>query len=196
MTRPVYGAPDGHGRYGILDHRDGRVLCHECGRWWRHLATHLAGTHGIRAAEYRASHGLSAGTALIGEATRAALADGWERHRDLHVAALDEHRDPDRARAGMTPHGQWAPELVAGRRARAVAARVDLTAAQIDELGDVTDIRGWADRARTLMARDGMPAAAIARATGLATGTVSQRLRRYPPAWPSVEREAHPGRDP
>lgn len=31
------------------------------------------------------------------------------------------------------------------------------------------------------MARDGVPAAAIARASDLATGTVSQRLRRYPP---------------
>lgn len=79
----------------------------------------------------------------------------------------------------MTQRGQWAPKLVAGRQARPTAARVDLTAGQTAELGDVTDIRGWVARARALMARDGVPAAAFARATGLATGTLSQRLRRY-----------------
>ncbi len=180
--RPVYGGPDGHGRYGILDRDEqGRVLCHECGRWWQHLATHLAGTHGIRAADYRERHGLSPGTALVGARTQAAMREAWETHRALHVAALDEHRDPDRARGGMTRGGQWAPELVAGRRERAIARRVDLTPAQLAELGDVTDIRGWCDRARALMARTGAPAAAIARASGLATCTVSQRLRRYPP---------------
>ena len=182
MTRPVYGAPDGHGRYGILDRRaeDGRVLCHECGRWWRHLATHLAGTHGIRAADYRRAHGLSSGTALIGSSVQAKLAEASSRPERLeHLAGI---RDPDQARAGMTPGGQWAPELVAGRRARAAARRVDLTPAQIAELGDITDIRGWCQRARTLIARDQVPASAIARATGLAEGTVSQRLRRYPPS--------------
>lgn len=180
MSRPVYGAPDGHGRYGVLERResDGRVLCHECGRWWHHLATHLAGTHGIRAADYRRAHGLSGGTGLVGTRVRDALSEASSAPE--RVAALAEHRDPDRARAAMTSRGQWAPELVAGRRARARAARVDLTLEQLAELGDVTDIHGWADRARALMARDGVPAAAIARASGLATGTVSQRLRRYP----------------
>lgn len=180
MTRLVYGGPDGHGRYGILDRSGGRVLCHECGRWWRHLGTHLAGTHGIRAADYRRAHGLSSGTALVGDSVQAKLRDASSRPERLaHLAGI---RDPDRARAGMTRGGQWAPELVAGRRARAIAGRVDLTAEQLAELGDVTDIRGWCDRARALMARDGVPAAAIARATGLAEGTVSQRLRRYPAA--------------
>lgn len=180
MTGPVYGDPDGHGRYGILDRDDdtGRVLCHECGRWWQHLATHLAGTHGIRAADYRARHGLSTGTALIGSQVRAKLAESSGRPE--RIAQLAEHRDPDRARAGMGP-GRWAPELVAGRRARAIARRVDLTPAQLAELGDHTDIAGWADRARALMARDGVSAAAIDRATGLATGVAAQRLRRYPP---------------
>ncbi len=180
MTRPVYGAPDGHGRYGILDRRpeDGRVLCHECGRWWHHLATHLAQGHGIRAADYRRAHGLSTGTALIGAQVRDALSEASSQpDRVERLAAV---RDPDRARAGMTRAGQWAPELVAGRQARAAARRIDLTAAQLNELGDVTDIAGWAARARALMARDAVTAAAIARACGLATGTVSQRLRRHP----------------
>ncbi|MGD9526420.1 MAG: MucR family transcriptional regulator [Dehalococcoidia bacterium] len=129
-ARPVYGGPDGHGRYGILDRDEqGRVLCHECGRWWQHLATHLAGTHGIRAADYRRTHGLSTGTALIGARTRAALRAGWERNADTHTAALDRGRNLDAARARMGP-GQWAPEAVAGRRARTAARRVDLTPEQ------------------------------------------------------------------
>lgn len=178
--RPAYGSPDGHGRYGILDREDGRVLCHECGRWWQHLATHLAQGHRIRAADYRLAHGLSTGTALVGSQVRDALSEASSQ--PARVEHLRTVRDPDRARAGMTRGGQWAPELVAGRQARARARRVDLTAEQMSELGDATDVPGWAGRARALMARDRVPAAAIARATDLSVGAVHQRLRRYPDA--------------
>ena len=57
---------------------------------------------------------------------------------------------------------------------------MDLSEAQLAELGDVTDLPTWAERARILMAREQLPAAAIARATGMAPATVAQRLRRYP----------------
>lgn len=180
MSRPTFGGPDGHGRFGILDRRaqDGRVLCHECGRWWHHLATHLAQGHGIRAAAYRQAHGLSSGTALVGTRVHDALSAASSDPARIELLATV--RDPDRARAGMTSRGQWAPELVAGRQARGTAQRVELTTEQLAELGDVTDIPSWAARVRVLMDRDGVPAAAVARASGLATGTVSQRLRRHP----------------
>lgn len=43
-----YAAPDGYGRYGILDTTDdGLLICHECGRPCRHLATHARLAHGI-----------------------------------------------------------------------------------------------------------------------------------------------------
>lgn len=54
------------------------------------------------------------------------------------------------------------------------ARRVDLTAAQIAELGDVTDIPGWADRVRALVARDGVSLSAVGRAAGLTAPTVHQ----------------------
>lgn len=181
MTRPVYGGPDGHGRYGILDRRDedGRVLCHECGRWWHHLATHVTAAHGIPAADYRRTHGLSSGTALIGTRVRTKLAAASSQPE--RVAQLASVRDPDHARTAMTRDAQWAPELVAGRIARGRARRVDLTPEQIAELGDWTDISGWTVRARALMERDGVPAAAIARAVDVPAATVWQRLRRHPP---------------
>ena len=53
---------------------------------------------------------------------------------------------------------------------------VDLTAERIAELGDVTDIPGWADRVRALVARDGVSLSAVGRADGLTAPTVHQRL--------------------
>lgn len=62
MTRPAYGAPDGHGRYGILGRDDeGRVVCHECGRPCEQLATHLRYSHDMSAVEYREAHGIVPG---------------------------------------------------------------------------------------------------------------------------------------
>ena len=81
----------------------------------------------------------------------------------------------------MTGRGQWAPELVAGRIARGRARRRDLTPAQVAELGDVTDVQGWAQRARALIERSGVSAAAIGRAIEMPTATVHQRLHRHPP---------------
>jgi hypothetical protein len=181
VTPPVYGGQDGHGRYGILDHDEqGRVLCHECGGTFEHLATHARGMHGILAADYRRRHGLSSGTALVGDSTRNAMRQAWERNAEQHTADLAARRNTDTARAAMTNRGQWASELVADRIARARARRVDLNKEQIEELGDWVDIPGWAARARTLMQRDGVPAAAIARALDVPTATVWQRLRRHP----------------
>ena len=181
MSRPAYGAPDGHGRYGILEHEAGKVACHECGRFWSHLATHLHGAHAITAAAYRAAHGLSAAMPLVGRATAEAMSAGWARNAQVHLAALDASRDPEAARqAAPKRGGRWSPSMVAARQASAAARRVDLSEAQLAELGDVTDLPTWAERARALMAREGLPAAAIARATGMAPATVAQRLRRHP----------------
>lgn len=110
-----YGARDGHGRFGIVDRDDeGRVVCHECGRSWEHLAPHVWQAHGLRVEAYRERHGLSTGTRLVGEETRARMRAGWQRHEGQHLADLAAHRDPDAARAGNRPGSRWRPELVAG----------------------------------------------------------------------------------
>lgn len=182
MTRLKYGGPDGHGRYGLLDHDEqGLLICHECGQSYRQLATHVAGRHGIAPAAYRAAHGLSPGVRLVAEQTRQALREAFARHAELHLAALDASRDAAAANRASLRDTRWAPGRIAARQQLMAARRVELTDEQLAELGDATDIVGWCDRARMLMARDGVPAAAIARATGLATATVSQRLRRHPP---------------
>lgn len=182
QQRPTYGAPDGYGRYGMLDRDDeGRLLCHECGRWWQQLATHVRGAHGVTAAEYRKAHGLSTRTRLVGTVVQGKLSARWDApDRERRLERLAEVRDIGRARSLNTREGHWRPERVAKRMAVAAARRVDLTAAQVEELGDVTDIAGWAARARRLMERDGVSAAAIGRAVGLTSPTVLQRLRRYP----------------
>lgn len=191
MTRPAYGSLDGHGLYGILTRDDeGRVICHECGRACEQLATHLRYSHGMSAALYREVHGLSTGTKLLGTATLAKLSESWRRHEAEHLARLDATRDVDAARSRNTAAAQWRPELIARRREAAAAQRRDLTSAQVASLGDITDMQGWADRARALIERDGVSVAAIARAVGMSTGGVDGRLRRYP----ASDRPARPAR--
>lgn len=108
MTRPAYGAPDGHGRYGILGRDDeGRVVCHECGRPCEQLATHLRYSHDMTAAQYREAHGLSTGTKLLGTSTLGKLSESWHRHEAGHLARLEATRDIDRARSLNTPEAQW-----------------------------------------------------------------------------------------
>lgn len=179
----IYGQPDGYGRYGILEQDDdGRLLCHECGQWWQHLATHARLAHDITAAEYRHAHGLGTTTRLVGLQARERMAAAYDRHRDTHLAALERSRNPREAVAQSLSHrgGQWAPEVRAKRRAAGRASRsVDLTPPQLDYLGDDTDLQQWADRARRLLT-DGVTQAALARAADITPAAVAQRLRRYP----------------
>lgn len=69
-------------------------------------------------------------------------------------------------------------ELIARRREAAAAQRQELTPEQAAELGDITDMQGWADRARSVMARYGVSKPAIARAVNMTPGAVWGRLRR------------------
>jgi hypothetical protein len=46
------------------------VRCHECGDWFENLAAHVRYEHDIKARDYKASHSLSLGTALVGDAVR------------------------------------------------------------------------------------------------------------------------------
>lgn len=182
MNRPVYLAPDGHGRYGILDYdQDGRVLCHECGRTWDHLATHLRGAHAITADAYRLTHGLAPGQALVGEGTRVRMAQRWAANADLHLADLAASRDTARARSSNRKGRVWTAQEIAVRQEANRARRGrDLTKAEVASLGDETNIPAWADAARALLALDGITATSIARVSNIALPTVHQRLRRYP----------------
>lgn len=175
------GDPDGHGRYAQLEHDDeGRLLCHECGTWWAHLATHARGAHGIPAAAYRQAHGLGASTRLVGDVVRERMRVANAARGDEHLARLAASRNPDTARARTS--GTWAPQTRAARAATARARRGrPLTPDETARLADADhDLQTWADRARDLLAQPDITARSIAEATDIATPTVHQRLRRYP----------------
>ncbi len=59
------GAPDGHGRFGMLDEDDEGLLCHECGHRFQHLGLHVWKAHGLTAREYRMAHGLLRSRGLV-----------------------------------------------------------------------------------------------------------------------------------
>ncbi|KGF17352.1 MucR family transcriptional regulator [Corynebacterium freneyi] len=65
LTEPAVGSPSGHGRYGILDVDGDRVLCHECGGWYRSVGAHVPRSHDMTAREYKITHGLPLGTPLV-----------------------------------------------------------------------------------------------------------------------------------
>ncbi|MHA7132525.1 winged helix-turn-helix domain-containing protein [Oerskovia turbata] len=178
---PRVGDPDGHGHYAQLERDDeGRPLCHECGTWWQHLATHARGAHGIPAAAYRQAHGLGATTRLVGDGPRERMRAAYAARGDEPLARLAATRDPDAARAASP--ATWAPQTRAARATTARARRGrPLTPEETERLADVEhDLQAWVDRARTLLAQPDISARSIAEAADIATPTVHQRLRRYP----------------
>lgn len=179
---PRFGDPDGHGRYGILDQQAGRLLCHECGGWWRQLATHARYRHGMTAAEYRVEHGLSPRARLVSDAVRQRLGQVWEHHRDDHLERLDATRDPARAfQASMSATGRplTAQERAERQQRRHATRGRALTPDETARLGASTSVEEWAGVARSLMSLNGVSTSSIARATGLPLGTVSGRLYRF-----------------
>lgn len=105
--RQVGVTPSGRGIWGVLTTAaDGRLLCHECGRWYVALGVHIGMVHGsVR--EYRLTHGLlmSQPLAATGLSTRLAAATrgngGTERiaaHRRTDIA---DRIDPALARRGQ-----------------------------------------------------------------------------------------------
>lgn len=182
-----YGAADGHGRYGVLDaDEEGRLICHECGRSWLHLGTHVRQAHGLMPAEYRDSHGLGVSTSLVSSGLADRMRQSWQRHEPEHLAVLEAARDPERAResspVGHTgSRGTSRAEVLAGYQARARARRGrTLTLEEVESLGDGLDLQAWADAARVLLSDPAVSSRSLAEACDIAPATVQQRLRRYP----------------
>ncbi|GHG15253.1 MucR family transcriptional regulator [Streptomyces filamentosus] len=113
---------------------DGLVTCLTCGRRYRSLGPHLARTHQMTAAEYRAEHRLPATTALMADDVRAslsrtrtaAMADDPDLVGRMRTAALPQEellRRSAKARAGTD-------NLPTIQAARAAGAHRTLPAAQ------------------------------------------------------------------
>lgn len=124
--RPEVGSPSGHGRYGLMDHDDESIMCHECGEWVGSVGSHLR-RHEMTAREYRARHGIPAGVPLTppalsrrwSEAARSRIGTpGWQR--------LEAARDPAAASAARDVDALRSTRAVAESRAE-VARRVGKT---------------------------------------------------------------------
>lgn len=144
------GSPSGHGRWGLLDHDgDDRVMCHECGGWFRSLASHIWQAHGMSAADYRSAHGLARGTALVcrsmsaARSRQAAARVGTEAWRRLEAA-----RDPAAARAAIDADARAAvaaatrraPTRRRGSSTDTPAARQTLTWIEEIDAGVITEV--------------------------------------------------------
>lgn len=178
MNELSYGAQDGFGRYGILDHDDdGRPVCHDCGRAVGHLATHARLTHGYATADdYRDAHGLSGKVPLVSRQASERMSAAWERNRSWREPLLAEVRLP------VIPQPAQHRLRVGSRVGRTTAKPSrPVTAAEVESLGDWWDTPEWCRRAHELIARTGVSQAAIAAAVGRPASTVQQRLRRSKP---------------
>ena len=71
-----YGQRDGHGLYGILEDSGEGLLCHECGKRWRHLGIHVISGHAIIPAIYRERYGLQRRVGLVTAAVRLQMSVG------------------------------------------------------------------------------------------------------------------------
>lgn len=65
----------GHSILGALeyDSSEDKVKCHECGKWFHHVGSHLFPAHRMSAREYKSKHGLRFRSALIAEGVREKL---------------------------------------------------------------------------------------------------------------------------
>lgn len=162
---------------------EGPVFATSKGTWIRdsNMRRLWRSAHGIAAAGYRAAHGLGISRPLVAETVSQRMRDSWETHREAHLTALEQTRDPDTARRSSPARRPARAEVRAGYLARGRARRGrDLTPEETATLGDGLDLAAWADAARTLLALEGVTATSIAAASGIAVPTVHQRLRRYP----------------
>lgn len=175
------GDPDGHGRYGILDEDDAGLLCHTCGKRYRHLATHLAMAHGDTVADYRARHGLPATRPLVAQSVRTRMRESWEANRDGHLADLAGHRDPAKATQASRPVSrQRSPGARAGRdeylRARTGRPLTDAEKARLNAQQAVSE---WARVAIEILDDPTVSTRSLAASVGMKPVTVQARVRRY-----------------
>ncbi len=142
----------GQGVYGVLDDDGQTVACHECGRRYRALVTHLARAHAMSCAEYRQAHGLGA-TRPLASAGHQDLVRAIGRRRwveDPRVRAALEGPQAEVTRHGPAPARDVtrAGNLLAVRQA--AAARADAHWAQLLSAAGFDTLAGavaWAHEA-------------------------------------------------
>nr|DAX96027.1 MAG TPA: ROS/MUCR transcriptional regulator protein [Caudoviricetes sp.] len=177
------GDTDGYGRYGLIDEDDGGLLCHECGKRYRHLSTHIAMGHKMRVADYRRAHGLHAKRPLAARSVRENMRSSWEKHAETHLSDLEKHRTPLKAvEASRESSRNRSPGAKAGRAAvlRSRHGR-PLTQTEIDALDKTGSIPEWCQVAHKIMEDSTVSLQSLSESVGLKKTTVNQRMRKYRP---------------
>lgn len=178
------GDSDGYGRFGELTvDGDGRLLCHECGGTYLHLATHLKRSHNMTAKPYRIKHGLPLTIPLVAASVSKRMAAAWDANREQHLDDLVRYRDIARARESTRPVSQWSAATRAARVKKLAARRGRmLTEAEKQELGDDLLLEEWCRRVRALLAADPtLSIGSINRSFDMSANWAHRRLHRYPP---------------
>lgn len=175
------GQPDGHGRYGIVDEDDAGILCHTCGKRYRHLVTHLAMAHGDTVADYRARHGLPASRPLVAQSVRQRMRESWEANREGHLADLAGHRDPAKATKASLPVTRNRSAGARAQRDEYLRARTGrpLTDAEKARLNAQQAVSEWARVALEILEDPTVSTRSLAASVGLKAVTVQARVRRY-----------------
>ncbi|MGA5823553.1 MucR family transcriptional regulator [Kitasatospora sp. NPDC094028] len=160
---------------------DGLVTCLVCGRRFRSLAPHLARTHEMSAAEYRAEHALPASAALMATDVRRSLSatrtkamaadpDLIEPMRAAALPAGELARRSAQARAGT----DGLPAVRAARRNAALRTLPAARQARRSALEATARAAGFASMADAIDATRDMPSRAAAARIGVGASTVKR----------------------
>lgn len=182
------GDPDGYGQYGIIDETEDGILCHECGKRFKHLSTHIHQGHKIKVVDYRTQHGLHAKKPLVSQSVRGNMRTSWEKHAESHLADLEKHRTPLKAvEASRESNRNRSAGSKAGREAVLRARRGrKLTQEEIDALNNAAGIPEWSRIAHKILEDRSVSARSLAESLGMKIVTAQQRLRNHRPAgWES-----------
>lgn len=177
------GDADGYGRYGILDETTQGLLCHECGRRYQHLASHITRGHKILVADYRTTHGLHASKPLVTVTVSGKMRDAWDKNSAQHLADLAAHRDPHRAAESSRATNR-------NRSAGARAGRVEslkkrrgrsLTTTEVQTLKNQDTVAQWCQVAYKILEDPSVSVRSLAQSAGIHPITAYDRLHRYRP---------------
>lgn len=70
-----------HPHYGeVVVDKDGKVVCHICGKSYNKLLSHVWQTHGLSKHEYKEMFGLDSSKGIISESTKTKLQKAVEKH--------------------------------------------------------------------------------------------------------------------
>ena len=175
------GDSDGYGRYGHVEETIDGLLCHTCGKRYRHLATHIAMAHGDTVADYRARHGLPASRPLVSQSVRKRMREAWEMHSEGHLEDLAKHRDPAGATRASLPTTRNRSAGARAERDRYLRSRTGraLTSAEKARLDAQRSVPEWSRVAIEILDDPTVSVRSLAVSVGMKPVTVQARVRRY-----------------